>query len=242
MLKQELLDFSHKLNTNFIFPDNLLKIGVLAAFSQKLSKNFDFSILKQVNDYRWFFPKQVHSDIVIFLWEKDLVPEIFGIEGDAVLTNQKKLLVGVKTADCVPILLATQDAKIIGAVHAGWKGTVSKILEKTLKTVLTLGYRPEEIFLAIGPHIKACCYEVQKDVLLYLEKNFSFYEDVIRYNQEKFFLDLERLNVYQALSLGIPESNLWISQDCTKCLSGLYWSHRCHGKDRGVQISFIGNF
>ncbi|WP_051172974.1 peptidoglycan editing factor PgeF [Thermodesulfobacterium hveragerdense] len=240
MSKELILELVNHLKTDFVFPENLLNIDLLATFSKKLYKNFNFNSLKQVSNYRWFFPKQVHSDLFITLWNGSSVPEIFSLEGDGVLTDQERLFVGVKTADCVPVLLATKDRKIIGAVHAGWKGTVSKILEKTLRRVLSLGYKPEEIFLAIGPHIKVCCYEIKDEVLSALRIKFPFYEEVIKHHQGKVYLDLEKANLYQALCLGIPEENVWVSKDCTRCLHEVYWSHRYHGKDRGVQIAFIG--
>ncbi len=231
--------FKKFFKTDFIYPENFLNFKVLGLFSKKLSKDLNIYSLSKENFFEFFFPKQVHGVRVVEIVNSCEVPLPFSVEGDAVITDKRGIFIGVRTADCVPILFATLDRRLIGAVHAGWRGSVKKILEKTLKRLLR-NYKPEEVLLAIGPHIKVCCYQVGEDVLKWLSSEFCNYKEFIKTRDSRFYLDLEKLNLYQALSLGIPRKNIWISKDCTHCLSSEYWSYRYHGEKRGFQISVIG--
>lgn len=228
------------LNTRLIFPEIFKNLKVIGAFSQALPKNFKFSSLFSQNSLKWFFPKQVHGTEIVNLDTLAKFPPSFSISADAVITSKTEVFIGVRTADCVPILIATKNNKYIGAVHAGWKGSLNKILEKTLKTLINLGISKEDLLIAIGPHIKACCYQIRNDVFEVLIKNFTNYEEFIIKNKNSLHLDLERLNQFQILSLEIPQENVWIAKDCTFCRSDVYWSYRAHREMRGEQISFIG--
>jgi YfiH family protein len=230
--------FEKIFETRFIWPENFIKLNLPAFFSKKVPYSFDFKNLNCFNTFKFFFPEQIHSTHIIELVNN--IPPLFSLKGDGVLTNQSNIFLGVKTADCVPVLVATFDKEYIGAVHAGWKGSVNKILQKFLQKILDFGYSPEEVFIAIGPHIKVCCYEVKEEVLEKLKKEFSSFEKFLVYKNNRAYLDLEKLNVYQAISLGIPESNIWVSSDCTYCLNEYYWSHRFHKEKRKFQVSIIG--
>lgn len=230
------------LNTRLIFPEIFKNLKVIGAFSQALPKNFKFSFLFSQNSFKWFFPKQVHGTEILNLDTLAVAPPSFSISVDAVITSKTEVFIGVRTADCVPILIATKDNRYIGAVHAGWKGSLHRILEKTLKTLINLGVSKEDLLIAIGPHIKVCCYQIKTDVFEILIKNFTNYEEFIIKNKNGLYLDLERLNLFQILNLGIPRENVWISRDCTFCSSDVYWSYRAHRETRGEQISFIGKF
>lgn len=228
------------LNTTLIVPEIFQNLKILGVFSQKLPKDFKFSLLFSQNLVQWFFPTQVHGTEILNLDEFKETPKSFTFFADAVITSKPKIFVGIRTADCVPILIATKSNTYIGAVHAGWKGSVNKILEKTLKILHALGIEKRDLLVAIGPHIKACCYQIGNEVIAFLIKNFTNYEEFIIKNEKGLFLDLEKLNLFQALSFGVPLENIWISRDCTFCRSDVYWSYRAHKEKRGEQISFIG--
>ncbi len=209
-------------------PEIFKKYNIKGYFSQKILKE---EIPIYFSDV--FFPKQVHSDRVLFLEKPS-----FSLTGDAVVTTSKNLTIGIQTADCLPILVADKNKKIIGAVHAGWRGTLAEILKKTLKKILSLGIDPKDILIAIGPHIQACCYEVGRDLLELLPNNFKT-SPFLNKNGNSYYLNLSLLNLFQAKELGVPEKNIWISPECTSCNSEKYHSFRREKNHLYTQISII---
>ncbi|MEZ0343724.1 MAG: peptidoglycan editing factor PgeF [Caldimicrobium sp.] len=209
-------------------PELFKKFGIKGFFSKKIPKNEVKFLFPEV-----YFPKQIHSDKILFI-EEDPSFE----PGDAVITLAKNLTVGVQTADCLPILIADKKRKIAGAVHAGWRGTFSEILKKTLEKIFSIGFKPEDILIAIGPHIQASCYEVKEDLIECLPSFFKkppFFQK----NGQTFLLNLSLINLYQAKKLGIPEKNIWISPECTHCLKEKYHSYRREKNHNFTQISLI---
>ncbi len=193
------------------------------------------SKIVSVNKKKIFFPIQKHTDKVLLL-DSDFSPRI----ADAVITKDKGVLIGVQTADCVPVLLCDINKSIFGVVHAGWKGTAAEILKKTIRLMLDkFSSSPDDIRIALGPSIRWCCYHVGYDVL----------ESVMRvtgdghYHTRKidaYCLDLATANKYQAISVGIPEKNIWMSQECTYCYPDRFYSYRYAKGTTGRQGGFIG--
>ena len=183
-----------------------------------------------------FLPLQKHTSKVIVL-ESDLKPVI----ADAVITKREGILIGVKVADCVPILLHDRKISVIGSVHAGWRGTAAQILKKTIKKMVTcFRSSPQDMAIALGPSIRWNCYVVEKAV------RDSIYEAtgdggyLRKHINGKYIVDLASANVQQALSMGVLKEHIWISDACTYCNPGTYYSYR-HGKDlHGRQGGFIG--
>ena len=206
---------------------------VKAYFTKKIKKmTFERTIKNSTN---FFLPKQIHGDEILRLKEP---LEPFSVEADAVITD-RDVFVGVRTADCVPILLATKDNRFVGAVHAGWKGSLKKILAKTIRELKSLKCTPEEIFLAIGPHIRECCYEVKDDLIKILKKVFpENYENFLRFKKNKVFLSLLEINLFQAISEGVPKENIVILKECT-CCNLEYASFRRDKSLDAFQLSFI---
>ncbi len=227
------------LPAELIYPENLVSSKVLAFFSKKLPINFSFEKFKP-EGFKVFLPRQVHSAKVVEV----NTPSVFRIEADAGFTTKKGLLIGVLTADCLPVLFKSETLRnrlIVGAIHAGWRGSVKKILFRTLKQVFTEKKGlPEKTYIAFGPHIKSCCYQVKEDVLEEIEKSFGKVEPFVEKRGNLYFLSLLKLNLFQLKELGIPEENIWISPECTFCKAEEYWSYRKHGKNRGSQISLVG--
>ncbi len=134
--------------------------------------------------------KQRHTDIVRAL---DAVPRRRDAEamrerdgalkfyGDALITNQPRLLLAVQVADCLPILLLDPKQRVVAAVHAGWRGTARRIAEKTVGEMQArFGCRPRDLRAAIGPGIHACCYEVGREVVEAFESQFPYWEKLVR--------------------------------------------------------------
>ncbi len=240
MLKLTLLNNFKKLfSTDLIYPEIFHSTCALGFFSKRLPLNFDFTSL---DSFKVFFPKQVHSTKILEIDQlrENLKLEMFKIEGDGIVTSQAFLFIGIRTADCVPILITDKTEFLVGALHAGWRGCIEGFLYKFLKKLINLGINTDNILIAIGPHIKSCCYEVREDVIEKLKINFENYENFLVSKNQKIYLDLEKLNYYQALECGIPTKNIWISKDCTYCLKDSYWSYRFYKEKNGFQISLIG--
>jgi YfiH family protein len=182
-----------------------------------------------------YLPIQRHTDKVIIL-NSSLEPRI----GDAVITNQKGILIGVQTADCAPILLYDRISGVAGAVHAGWRGTAAGILRKSIYTMRDRYHSsPAEVLVAIGPSIRWCCYHVGYEVIEAMKGTAGKDEYVVQ-RGGKYFLDIATANRYQALSVGVPSENIWMSHECTFCLQEKYYSYRFAKGSTGRQGGFIG--
>ncbi|TAL25034.1 MAG: peptidoglycan editing factor PgeF [Nitrospirae bacterium] len=190
------------------------------------------SFIKKENIY---LPIQKHTDKVLAL-DSDLSPKI----ADAVITKDKGVLIGIQTADCVPVLLCDIKKSVIGAVHAGWRGTAAEILKKTINVMrdkfISL---PDDIMIAIGPSIRLCCYHVGYDVLESVIKVTGAGE-YHTHKSNAYCLDLATANKFQAISSGIPEKNIWMSQECTYCNPERFYSYRYAKGPTGRQGGFIG--
>lgn len=186
---------------------------------------------------RIYMPIQKHTDKVAVI-DSSLEPVI----ADAVVTRRTGILIGVQAADCVPILLYDTAKGIMGAVHAGWRGTSGSILVKTVQTMRDrFSCSPEDITVAIGPAIRWCCYHVGYDVLGAVKQATGPGEYTLS-KSDAYCLDLPNANRVQSLRIGIPEKNIWLSEDCTFCNPGTYYSYRFARGTTGRQGAFIGRF
>jgi YfiH family protein len=184
-----------------------------------------------------YLPVQKHTDRVLVL-QSDLAP----VTADAVVTQRKGILLGVRVADCVPILLYDRRKSAVGAVHAGWRGTASQIVKKSVRTMVELfDSAPEDIVVAIGPSIRWQCYDVGVEVKEAVCKATG--EGKYCMSREgKCFVDLSSANRVQVLSAGIPAENIWSSGECTRCNPDAFYSYRYNRECAGGQGGFIGVF
>ncbi len=168
--------------------------------------------------------KQIHSDIV---WDAGTLR--YGEEGDALVSNLPDTLVGIKTADCVPILLVDPATRSVASVHAGWRGTAQHILPKTVDVMeRSWGVRPENLRAAIGPAIGVCCYQVGPEVALRFGIGTA----------EPVHIDLAQLNRTQLTAAGLKD--IWVSGECTFCSPRQYFSYRREAESAGRMLSYIG--
>ena len=161
-------------------------------------------------------------------------------ECDALITSQPNTALCIFTADCTPILLWDPVTGAVGAAHAGWRGTASKIAAETaLQMCKAYGCDPKNIHAAIGPNIGSCCFETDEDVPRALLAAYG--EAAAPYIREgkdgKFFPDLKAINALALRSIGIREIEL--SDECTMCSHHRYWSHRFTKGNRGSQGAII---
>jgi YfiH family protein len=184
-----------------------------------------------------YLPVQQHTDTVLVL-DSEMKPRI----ADSVVTRRKGILIGVQVADCIPILLSDRKKSVIGAVHAGWRGTALQIIIKTINAMAErFRSSPDDIVVALGPSIRGNCYQVGgevKDAVLSATGDGGYH---VRKNG-KYFIDLPSANILQAMSAGIPEENIWCSPECTHCNPLDFHSFRYHKNHSGRQGGFIGIF
>jgi len=180
---------------------------------------------------------QIHSDIVHII--KDAPSD--RPRGDALVTNVPGLLLVIKTADCLPLLLMDERLRVVAAVHAGWRGTRSRIVQKTVGAMKTrFGTNPADIIAAPGPCIGPACYEVGEDVRsAFLSAEFPDDLFVPAGRPAKYFLDLDAANALQLRSAGVPPGPPLRSSACTHCDPGLHSYRRDRDTSRRM-FSFIG--
>ena len=162
-------------------------------------------------------------------------------EADGIVTSEKGLPVFCFTADCVPVLLWDEKNRAAGAIHCGWRSSVSDILKNAVEKMAVLGAEPECIHAAIGPAIGFCCFETDDDVPEAVTRYLSSNTDGIFRRREdgKTMVDLREANRRRLLSLGLKAENIDVSGECTVCSHDKYWSHRYTKGLRGSQAAFI---
>jgi polyphenol oxidase len=203
--------------------------------------------------------KQIHSDAIRLF----RVAPSHTCSGDASTTNQPGLLLAVQTADCVPILLVDPKRRAVAAIHAGWRGTLGRITEKTVGRMrLEFASRPQDLLAAVGPSIGPCCYEVGADFVPKFTAQFADaaeYFDEPRSGEEPnplqwlnmappghqpppqpVHLDLRKANRSQLLAAGLRTQNIFESNLCTGCRAGLFFSYRKEGARSGRLLSVTG--
>jgi YfiH family protein len=165
---------------------------------------------------------------------------------DALTTATPRILIGVKTADCVPILLADSRTGACAAVHAGWRGTVSSIVARTIESMSAeYGSRAVDVRAAIGPAAGGCCYEVGGEVIEAFREKFPGSENLFTPTRDHHALvDLQRANREQLAAAGLSPENIHTAPLCTMCRTDLFFSYRrekrAHGRT-GRLMSVIGN-
>lgn len=205
----------------------------------------NYKILGKVLGFRLtdlVFTRQTHTDIVRKVtWENAGEGLFLPVEPecDALITDEPGLVLAAFTADCTPILLHDPVTGAVGAVHAGWRGTVADIAGKTVKAMCeSYGCCPENIRAAIGPNIGICCFETDRDVpdavLTVLGEEGKRF---IRKTGVKFHVDLKGVNRELLTRAGVKHID--VSEECTACEPDRFWSHRVVGSARGSLAALI---
>jgi polyphenol oxidase len=184
-------------------------------------------------------------------------------KGDASATNRAGLLLGVRTADCAPVLVIDPKKRVVAAIHAGWRGTLQRIVTKTIgKMRMEFGCRARDLVAAIGPTIGGCCYEVGTEVASAFAAKFanaSEFFDELRTGDEpnplqwlnmmppghqpppnKVLLDLKKANRLQLLEAGLRQENIFVTDLCTACDVGRLFSYRKEGAASGRLMGVVG--
>ena len=162
------------------------------------------------------------------------------LDTDALITNECGVCINTLTADCVPIIVFDPIQKCIGVVHAGWKGTVQLILEKTIsKMVKEFNSKPEDILVVLGPAISEVNFEVGDEVAAKFDSVFGEGFSVLNKKTSKYHIDLHKVNKYQAIRVGVLEKNVESIKICTFEQNQQFYSARKDGFSTGRFASFI---
>ena len=206
--------------------------------------------------------KQIHSD-VIYVIRSGYPGQLIG---DGLVTNAPELALAVQTADCFPVLLVDARNRAVGAFHAGWRGTLQRIVEKGLGTLRRqYGTEPEDVRAVIGPGIQKCCYQVGEEIKSQFESQFPYARELFheQYSPDpvrkkypmlfmsvrppghgeaaiKLSLDLAEANRRQLTLAGVPGQQISVLRDCTSCNPRKFFSHRAQKGETGRMMAAIG--
>lgn len=208
---------------------------------------------------------QVHSALIRRVTTGDVAEEARW-KADGMMTSESGLLLAIQTADCIPILVADLKERVVAAFHAGWRGTLRRIVENGIGRLrLEFGSRPENLVAAIGPGIGQCCYAVGEEVRSEFLSQFAYAGELFRdvYDsdpiREKYpmlfltarapghsnigpslHLDLQEANRRQLLDAGVSPEAIFVFGDCTSCQRNRFFSHRADHGRTGRMFSVIG--
>ena len=208
---------------------------------------------------------QIHSNLVLLACSADASRKK-PRSADGLMTDEPGLLLGIRTADCIPILVADRKRRAVAAFHAGWRGTVQRIVESGIGRMrLQFGSRPEDLVAAIGPGIGPCCYAVGEGVLSSFESQFAYARSLFRevYDADPvrkkypllfmtqrapghsplgpiLHLNLVEANRRQLLAAGLRPRAIQLVGGCTSCHRELFFSHRASEGHAGRMMSVIG--
>lgn len=178
-------------------------------------------------------PHQTHSSHCVII---DQIPVDYNkLNGtDAVATKLRGVVIGISTADCIPILLADPCNEIIAATHAGWRGAINGIIQSTIATMVSLGSKPKDIIASMGPAICSRCFEVGDDVASRFPQSC-----VKNANHAKPHIDLAKYAANQLIASGVEANNIAGPPACTRCNSDKFFSARALGINSGRIFSAI---
>jgi len=189
-------------------------------------------LVKTYNLDKYYCLNQIHSDIVNIVDDKSPT----NITGDALVTNQKKLPLVIRTADCISLVIYDKGKKVLATVHSGWRGTLNGIVNNTIDIMINkFNCNPSNIEAYLYPSIRNCHFEVDNDVYQLFKLK---YNDYITKKDTKYFIDLQSIVKSQLTLLGITK--ITDSNICTYCNNDKYYSYRCNKtNERNYLIAYI---
>lgn len=159
---------------------------------------------------------------------------------DGLVTSETSLMLVTYYADCVPIYFYDSVNKVIGLSHSGWRGTLVNIGGEALNVMEeAYGCFPEDVFVAFGPHIKTCCFEVDRDVVDDFISVYTWAEKHITKRADKWVIDLESIIIRNLIQQGVLEEKISGCMVCTKCNSDVFFSHRGSQNQTGTGAAFL---
>jgi YfiH family protein len=208
-------------------------------FSTIFPKNIKAGFgIKASSDLNSMFPQntfahmlQVHGNTIkIYSDSKDNQAEC-----DGFITQKSGVVLLVKTADCVPLLFSDEKKNLVGVAHAGWKGSLNRIAEHMITQLLKAGGEIDNIKVAIGPAIGACCYTIFGERRSLFQAEFPTWFDIFNKSSDIDTLNLLRLNYLQLRRAGVKQENIDYALFCTKCDSQRFYSYNRDKTDKRMQ-------
>jgi YfiH family protein len=198
--------------------------------------------------------RQVHGTVTQVIREGDgacegklQTPEGKAVlQGDGLMTNVPGVLLGVQTADCVPVLVVDVRQHVAAAFHAGWRGTVARMVQQGIAAMRSeYGSKPEDLVAAVGPSIGACCYAVGDEVRHAFETEFAHGGELLGMVNGEIRLDLWEANRRQLLEAGVRSEKITVLRHCSGCAMDnagqrRYFSHRVDKGVTGRMMSVVG--
>jgi hypothetical protein len=213
--------------------------GLVHGFSTRVLDH-EIALKKlKTNDLRLHLLKQVHGDHIVIITQLSSPAE--RPEADGFLSSEPGTLLGIATADCVPVLMVDPRKGVAAALHAGWRGTLKGITPRAIELLRSQwNVVAQDLHVALGPSIGGCCYEVGPEVGTEIVARWNIRSaSAWRPVKGKGFLDLREVNATQITESGVPRANISLTGPCTFCDSS-FASYRREGKGAGRQLSVIG--
>lgn len=192
--------------------------------------------------------RQVHGNDVLVVNDalagRDRFPRLLLDDDylyDAMVTDIPGLALTISTADCLPMFVTDPRRRAVAAVHAGWRSSTKRIVEHTLKTMHET-YRTDfgDCYVALGPGIRGCCYEVDQPVITAVKQACPEWEACVEpVRSERWLLDLPRLNISLLQEMGLPRDRILDTGLCTACRKDLFYSYRAEKPLTGRMMSLI---
>lgn len=186
---------------------------------------------------------QLHTDFTEYVNGEQkgigLTKPAFDHGVDGLVTDCKGMLLSVRAADCVPILLYDLKAELACGLHSGWRGTEANAVKKALEVMKEHGSEVRNIIAAVGPCIKKCCYVVGEELHKKFVGDDLRYDGAFEHRDKKLYFDMTYVIGLQLADAGISDDRISICGECTCCNSGLFYSHRRDGVNRGTMGGFI---
>lgn len=209
--------------------------------------------------------KQIHSNVTCRVGRSDAAQEAI-LKGDGLMTDEPGVLLGIQTADCIPVLIADCKRKAVAAFHAGWRGTLKRIVENGVGRMrMEFGSKPKDLVAAIGPGIGQCCYAVGEEVLHEFTSQFPYATDLFceisdsdpvkkKYPllfltarapghsnlSPELHLNLVEANRRQLLDAGLRAESIYLCGECTNCSPDRFFSYRASQGFTGRMLSVVG--
>jgi polyphenol oxidase len=190
--------------------------------------------------------KQVHGSAVRVVRDAEMEADAATSrpEADAIVSNVPGVVLAVQVADCVPMLVADTERGVAGAVHAGWRGTCARVGTAAIETLTReFGSRAEDLFVAFGPSIGACCYDVGRDLIDAFRSVGAAESDLARWFSRtatgSLRLDLWAANRDQLIQSGVRPDRIYLSRLCTQTHADVFDSYRVAGTRAGRSIAAI---
>ncbi len=184
--------------------------------------------------------QQIHSDLV-YSFPSEFAKK-FSVAGDGLITDQTGMLLSVQTADCLSVLMVDPEKRVVAAIHAGWRGTLKRIVEKAVaKMQAHFSCRPAQCLAVVGPAIRRCCYEVGQEVVEAFHAEFDYARTLFQSQSTgRKTLDLALACQYQLLRSGFAADHIFADPPCTSCHTDLFFSHRAERGKTGRMMGVIG--